>query len=88
VEPFDPKKETTAEAIAYLTAVYETPPGKTSNELSRELLDKAVLDDGGMRLLAGFINLSYLLLAKIEKATEQPPDEVLQDVARYIQRQQ
>jgi hypothetical protein len=87
VEPFDPKRETTAEALAYLTAVYETPD-KTSNELSRELLDKAVLDDGGMRLLAGFINLSYLLLAKIEKATGQPAPEVLQDVARISQRQE
>jgi hypothetical protein len=81
---FDPKRDATAEAIAYLTAGYETP-GRTSNELSHALLDQAVAVDGGMRLLAGFINLSWFLLAKIEVATGQPGPEVLQEIARRSQ---
>jgi hypothetical protein len=84
MQPDDPRVEATAVAIAYLTALSETPD-RPSNELSQALTAEAYDKDSGGTLIAGLTNVALHLLVKVEKATGQSTAEILQDIARRQQ---
>lgn len=85
MEPRDPKPAALAQAIAYMTAVQENPDGPS--ELSDELFAEAVeSDEGAATLLVGLQSLASYLLVLIEKDTGQSASDVLQRVARGIER--
>jgi hypothetical protein len=79
----DPKADTTAQAIAFLTARYETPG--TVSELEQSLYEDALIKDDGASLLIGMMNVVTWLLVKLENATGQTASEILQDIARKNQ---
>jgi hypothetical protein len=81
----DQEAESTARAIAFLTAALEAPD-RGNSELPRQLLNEAIAEDGGMKLVVGLADVSLWLLMKLEKTSGLAAQEVLHDIARKAQR--
>jgi hypothetical protein len=79
----DPKADMTAQAIAFLTARYESDSGMS--DLEQSLYEEALAKDDATGLLIGMMNVVTWLLVKIENATGQTASEILRDIARKNQ---